>query len=39
MGIRTPDLLHAMRIQFVDLRRKESNGEPLTCGNCLSGSG
>src|ERR1039458_1802486 len=39
MGIRTPDLLHAMRIRSVDLRRRESNGEPPTCGNCLSGSG
>src|ERR1035441_6536535 len=38
MGIRTPDLLHAMRIRSVDLRRRESNGEPLTCSNCLTGS-
>src|ERR1035441_6333427 len=39
MGIRTPDLLHAMRIRSVDLRRTESSGEPPTCGNCLPGSG
>jgi hypothetical protein len=31
MGIRTPDLLHAMRIRYVGLGRMESDGEPPAC--------
>ena len=38
MGIRTPDLLHAMRIRSVDLRPVESGGERLTCDNALKPS-
>jgi hypothetical protein len=38
MGIRTPDLLHAMRISAHGLGRTESDGEPPTCNNVLKQS-
>jgi hypothetical protein len=39
MGIRTQDLLHAMRSQSVCLSLAESDGEPPTCKNGLRESG
>src|ERR1017187_745157 len=39
MGIRTPDLLHAMRNPSVDPSPAGSNGEPPTSSNALKPSG
>src|ERR1035438_52418 len=39
MGIRTPDLLHAMRSRSVCLGLAESDGEGPTCKNGLRKSG
>ena len=39
MGIRTPDLLHAMRNPSVDPSPAGSNGEPPSCTNALVPSG